>query len=567
MDEQHALLTTRERLRRWQEGLSASPLKLNPEFCHTLDYYFPNETAYRQTIEETAEQLASLEEAVAHNDTRLNLPTLAPYNGIGERIDKVNYHPSYLDAGDIIYGTGMLSLMSQPGGLLKSLMHFYITSHAGEAGHNCPVACSAGIIRVLNKLKDFKHRDAYLAKLLAPSYRGNFTGAQFITEIHGGSDVGQNSVMALKQENHLYHIKGEKWFCSNADAELIFMTARIDDKAYGTGGLGLFLVPKTLDNGQKNHYQIRQLKEKLGTRTMASGEIDFNGAVAYLMGDVETSFKLLMENVLHLSRIYNSYACLGLMTRAYQIAMLYAKQRMAFSHPIIEYPLVQELLATLRAERVAMMAFVTKTTALQDAFDVNHATVSPLLLRTLANLCKHATAVKAVEHTHRAIDVLGGNGAIETFSSLPRLLRDSIVCENWEGTHNTLLMQILRDIHKYQVDELFFKFLQDELNGLCDSKDKKALEEKLNALIDLTGTFKQKDKAIQSLEIKTIVANWSDMAQSVCLLQEAQAQQQAVQNNMKYRCYLYFLATHDSSQKRAKDQGYLSLIKHLALGE
>src|SRR5690606_38880929 len=103
-----------------------------------------------------------------------------------------------------------------------------------------------------------------------------------------------------------------------------------DEETPGTKGLGLFLVPSRLDDGSPNHYYLRRLKQKIGTRTMATAEIDFEGALAYPMGDVAEGIHLVMENVLHLSRIFNSFSVLGMSRRAYQIACYYAKNRRAF---------------------------------------------------------------------------------------------------------------------------------------------------------------------------------------------------------------------------------------------
>ena len=119
-------------------------------------------------------------------------------------------------------------------------------------------------------------------------------------------------------------------------------------------------------------------------------------------------------------------------------------------------------------QQLALLAFVVKTTSLQDKIDTDlkQQQEEKLLLRTLVNLNKYISSLWSVEHIHRAIDVLGGNGAIESFSPLPRLFRDSIVCENWEGTHNTLRMQILRDIERYKVDTLLLAYIEKESKKL-----------------------------------------------------------------------------------------------------
>ncbi|MCF6299819.1 MAG: acyl-CoA dehydrogenase family protein, partial [Proteobacteria bacterium] len=181
----------------------------------------------------------NLEPLVAENDFRLNMPRLDSYDGIGNLANEIVHHPNYQKVGNAIYATGMMGKLVKPGKLTESLLLFYLTSHLGEAGHNCPVACTAGIIRVLGKVADFSGKTSLLEKLTTASFSNNFTGAQFITEVQGGSDVALNSCKAVKQTNGMWHISGEKWFCSNANADLILLTARFDENKTGTKGLGL----------------------------------------------------------------------------------------------------------------------------------------------------------------------------------------------------------------------------------------------------------------------------------------------------------------------------------------
>lgn len=404
---------------------------------------------------------------------------------------------------------------------------FLLSSHAGEAGHNCPIACSAGVIRVLSRYSQLEKTSYYLDKLTHPSFSYNFTGAQFLTEIQGGSDVGANATRASLDKQNQWRISGEKWFCSNANADLILMTARFDEETPGTKGLGLFLVPSRLDDGSPNHYYLRRLKQKIGTRTMATAEINFEGALAYPMGDVAEGIHLVMENVLHLSRIFNSFSVLGMSRRAYQIACYYAKNRRAFNHPIIEYPLVKESLAKIKSENLAMLASVFHMARCQDELDAlpepQQTKSQQLLLRTLANINKYFTAKRSVDNIHHCLDLLAGNGTIENFSSLPRLLRDCIVCENWEGTHFTLWMQTLRDMHKFAIDELFIAHLQQLLEQVQDINPHKALFfEKINELDTTIKTMKLANHEEQSLHIKTIIEHMASLLAALCLAIEIQ---------------------------------------------
>ena len=280
---------------------------------------------------------------------------------------------------------------------------------------------------------------------------------------------------------------------------------------------------------------------------MASGEIDFEGAWAIPMGPVEEGFKSLMSNVLHLSRLYNSFATLGISYRAYQIAQSYSRFRHAFGNPIIHYPLVMENLAKIKAENTVMLAAIMYTTSLQDKYDSskNSNSEDALLLRLLANLNKYITAFWMVEHVHHAIDVLAGNGAIESFSPLPRLLRDSIVLENWEGTHNTLRMQILRDMEKFQIHTTFLEYLKKELSGIQDQPEitqllKKKLNELKKEIIDLL----ESEINLKQLNIRYVVHQMILLFSAIQLLKEGLHQIKHNCSDSKLNCLTFFINLH-----------------------
>jgi alkylation response protein AidB-like acyl-CoA dehydrogenase len=452
--------------------------------------------------------------------------------------------------------------MSKPGGLLEALTFMFLSSQAGEAGHNCPVACTAGIVRVFQKVGDFPQKEFYWQKLLAPSFTNNFTGAQFLTEIQGGSDVGRNATVAYLDDQKQWRIRGEKWFCSNANAELILMTARYDEKISGTKGLGLFLVPAVLQSGEHNFYTFRRLKDKIGTRSMASAEIDFHDAIAIPMGLPVDGFKMVMENVLHLSRLFNTFCMLGMVRRAYHIAYSYAQHRIAFDQPIFQYSLVKENLARIKAENTAMLAAIFATTQLQDNFDQGNENTAEmkLLLRLLANLNKYVSALWSVEHIHHALDVLAGNGAIENFSVIPRLLRDSIVCENWEGTHNTLRMQIFKDIVRYQIDIIFIQYLESSLKTLkTHEKYANAIKQCMLRLQEELRVLKSAPAVVQELQIKVVVDLMAVLFCAVQLLKEA-VDQQKNEHHSKLYCLDYFIVLHIEARPIKYNQDYVELI-------
>jgi alkylation response protein AidB-like acyl-CoA dehydrogenase len=385
-----------------------------------------------------------------------NLPRLDRYSGLGERTEEVVFHPAYHQIGKLIWSTGVLARYREPGSETVQLGMSYMMAQHGELGHACPLACTAGLIKVLMAAGSEQQKSRYLPGLFERSYEKRYHASQFLTEVQGGSDVGANAVVAKPEPNSPnYRIHGEKWFCSVADATLFLMTARPEGAPEGTRGLGAFLVPRITD-GQTNEFYLRRLKRKLGTRAMASAEIDFRGALAEPIGPLDRGFKNVVERVLDTSRVYNAVVCAASMRRAYVEASLYAKHRRAFGTPIFEFALVKEALSTLQAEAIAATSATFRLLAEGDRAVRGEVDERGLAARRVAvNVNKYWTSVRNTQMVRLAMEVFGGNGTIESFSVLPQLYRDSMVLESWEGTHNVLVAQVLRDAERLQLDRAF----------------------------------------------------------------------------------------------------------------
>ena len=407
-----------------------------------------------------------LDRAAIVNNKEGNLPRLDRYSPYGVRTEAVENHPAYDVCGKAIYEHGrVIAVYGEPHATLRAQSLFFLSSHVGEASHNCPVACTAGVAKILLGPASQELRDAFLAKVLSDRYEERFDGAQFLTELQGGSDVGANAVEA-RADGEAYgttrwRIYGEKWFCSNPEADLILMTARVQGAKAGTSGLGLFLVPRVASNGDTNAFRLRRLKEKLGTRSMPSAELDFDGAEAYAIGAVSDGFRHVMNHVINTSRLYNTVGCAGICRRAHVVAAGYAKSRRAFGQRVFDFPLMQEMLASTYSTAAALTAGALTLAAQTDCLESGSASeADKAFLRIATNLVK----MRSCQHSHRAvltaIETLGGNGAIESFSVLPRLLRDNVVYENWEGTHNTLVAQTVRDMQRASLREGFFQGLR-----------------------------------------------------------------------------------------------------------
>jgi acyl-CoA dehydrogenase len=348
---------------------------------------------------------------------------------------EITFDPAYHRAGRAVWASGIVGAPAREQAAL-----FYLLAQAGEGGHACPVVCTAGLVRALRTGASDELRERFLPPLLETDYDRAERGAQFLTERHGGSDVGANRVEALPDDGS-WRLHGEKWFCSVADADQFVVTARPQGAPEGTRGIGCFLVPR-----EGGGFRIRRLKDKLGTRALATGEIEFEGAVAYPLGSLEEGFKTAV-GVLNTSRWLNAVGSSGLMRRAYDVASAFARDRTAFGQPIVEFPLVREHLAVMKAEADGALASTTELTELVAGIDDGSASEEDVVWhRVLVNANKMVTSLAATRAVRRGIEVLGGNGTIEDFSPLPRLWRDAIVFESWEGTHNVLCAQVLRDL-------------------------------------------------------------------------------------------------------------------------
>jgi hypothetical protein len=200
---------------------------------------------------------------------------------------------------------------------------------------------------------------------------------------------------------------------------------------------------------------------------MATAEVDFRGALAYQVGELDRGFQHMMEFVVNISRLYNAVGSAGAARRAYVIAWTYAQHRRAFGAPIGDFPLTQDALAEMRAETMALVSGSLYLAHLRDTIETGEADeATSRVFRFAVNLNKYRTSVAGTDVVRRAIETLGGNGAMENFSVLPRLLRDSIIFEAWEGAHNTLLVQSLRDARRYRLHIPFFERLAEIFGGL-----------------------------------------------------------------------------------------------------
>ena len=374
-------------------------------------------------------------------------PRLITHDARGERISRVEHHASYQEMERIAYGSGMIAMKYQAHdhsdcSQFTGFALGYLFAMA-EAGLYCPVCMTDGVARVLTRHGTDEQVATVVPHLTSTDPGTLWTGAMFLTERSGGSDVGANETVARKDADGTWRLTGHKWFCSNVCAEAVLVTARIDGTGEGTRGLGTFLLLTRGNDG----FVVQRLKNKLGVRSMATGEVTLTNAPAQEVGSFAA-----MTDMLNLSRLYNAVAACGVIGRAVYEARHYIERRHAFGRPVIEFPLAQETFFDIEAEHVAALLLTFETVEALARADTGDEEAARLL-RFLTPMTKAVTGKLAVPCVSEAMELIGGNAYIEE-SPLPRLLRDAQVLPIWEGTTNIMVLDALRVANKEGGQEL-----------------------------------------------------------------------------------------------------------------
>jgi acyl-CoA dehydrogenase len=375
-------------------------------------------------------------------------PILHQRDRFGRDVQWIEYHPAYRELEKAAFGEFGIHAMSIRNGILGWPDKYpVVAKHAftflfnqAEFGLGCPINVTDGCAKLLANFGSDALKAKYLDGLTQTDMGKLTQGGQFMTEKEGGSDVGTLTTSAVQEGDH-WLLSGEKWFCSNADAEIVMLLARPQGAESGTRGVGLFLMPRRLDDGSQNHYRIVRLKDKLGTRSMASGEIKLEGAIAYAVGKLDRGFVQMAEMV-NSSRLSNGVKSTALMRRAYHDAMTVARNRVVFGSRIVDLPLGRRQLMkiALATEQALSMSFLTA-----DALDRAEAGSqdAAALLRILTPTLKFRATRDARKVCGDALEMRGGIGYIEEFATA-RLLRDAHLGSIWEGTGNIVALDALK---------------------------------------------------------------------------------------------------------------------------
>jgi alkylation response protein AidB-like acyl-CoA dehydrogenase len=384
------------------------------------------------------------------------LPTLLPFDAWGDPHPVgLAVHPS---TERVLADALKAGAATDPDPRVRYALAF-LHGQVGEAGVNCPLACTDGLVRAVQELGGTQECRAAVGHILAQTPDAPVHAAQFVTEVQGGSDAAENAVVARRQPDGSWRLYGKKWCCSNAWAQYWAITARPEDAPDGPRGVALFVVPRELPPGRPNGFRMDRLKDKLGSRALPTGEMTLDGATGWQLGELGAGLSNMVRIVLTTSRFWNALLAASTIRAAERIARAYAGFRSAFGQQVADFPLVADTLQTLASDARNYTAAGFELLAAWEAASAPQRNgLAPdadaaVRARILVMLAKTCATERATQRVHDAMMVLAGNGIEERFSALPRLWRDAAILETWEGPHGLLLTRSLLDLRKFGAAE------------------------------------------------------------------------------------------------------------------
>jgi putative acyl-CoA dehydrogenase len=365
-------------------------------------------------------------------------PMLRTHDRYGHRIDEVEFHPAWHSLMTVAIENGMHGTPWRDGGHLARAAKFYVWAQV-EAGHGCPVSMTYAVVPALRHNQELAARyepllasTSYDFGLRSPLSKAGLLAGMAMTEKQGGSDVRANTTRAVPAGDH-YAITGHKWFCSAPMCDLFLVLAQTPD------GLSCFLVPRVLPDGTRNPFLIQRLKDKLGNRSNASSEVEFDGTVGWLVGAEGAGVRTIIDMVT-MTRLDCVIGSAAGQRAAFRQAVHYAQHRSAFGRPLIAQPLMREVLADLAVDQAASTGLWTRIARGVDAGEAR-------FVRLAVAAAKFWVCKRTPAFVGEALECLGGNGYVEE-SGMPRLFRESPLNGIWEGSGNVIALDVLRAMRR-----------------------------------------------------------------------------------------------------------------------
>jgi alkylation response protein AidB-like acyl-CoA dehydrogenase len=395
----------------------------------------------------------------------------------------------------------------------------------------CAMGMTNGAADIVARYAPESVRADVLGRLTSTDPDASWEGGMFLTERQGGSDVGANTTKAV-QDGDEWRLYGEKFFCSNIDAEVFIVLARPDGAPPGGRGLGTFIVPRVLPDGSPNGFHMRRLKPKMGTVGVPTGEVVLEGAKAWLAGSSNDSavgdaardgrgLNRMMEMV-NGSRFGVAIMGLGIHRRSFLEAAIYAAHREQWGQRIDRYPLVRETLIDLLVELEAGFAMTFEcAAAARGAVDEEEAR---LLRRILIPLAKMRATRAAVGAASTALEVLGGNGYMEDWP-MARQFRDAQCHPIWEGTENIICLDVRRAMRGEGAHEALLARIERSLDAAgpheAIARPADAVASTLKEAREAISYLQGADDDVQLLHARRLAYLLADLAEGAVLLDEA----------------------------------------------
>jgi putative acyl-CoA dehydrogenase len=373
-----------------------------------------------------------------------NPPVLHTHDGLGRRVDRIEYHPAWHELMRVAVGldlTGGAWRDARPGAHVARAAKHFVWGQA-EAGHLCPIEMTYAVVPTLRNAPDLS---ADFEPLLAsteydptcapPQTKRGLLAGMSMTEKQGGSDVRANTSQAVPDGNGLYLITGHKWFTSAPASDLFLVLA------YAPGGLSCFLLPRVLPDGTRNAMVLQRLKDKLGNKSNASAELEYDRAAAWLVGEEGRGVRTIIDMV-NGTRLDVTIAAASGMRAALVNAVHHTRQRHAFGMALIDHPVMTNVLADMTLESEAATLLAMRIAAAADRA-ARGDTREAALRRVAVAVAKYWVCKRAPVLAAEALECLGGNGYIEE-SVMPRLYREAPLGSIWEGSGNVVALDVLR---------------------------------------------------------------------------------------------------------------------------
>ena len=451
--------------------------QLDPDIRPILKRYWADLGKYEAELSQFGNLVGREAYQVAYHVDHDSPPTLVSHDLDGLRIDRARLCPQH---AALLKEMAWINRPPYQGG--SWLHHFTLGYLLADPGLYCSLIVTNQTAYAIHKYaQEYIH-------WLEPLLSGEMWGATWMTETHAGSDLGATLTEA-RQQDGVWRLYGDtKYFASNAGlADLAIVTARPQGAASGPKGVALFLVPR-LDEAGKLNFFVRRLKDKSATRAVPTGEVEFIGSLAYLVGQAELGIYYTLEN-LTVSRLANAIGAMGLARKAHLEALLRSATRQAFGKALNEHPLLRYDLTDLAVRTAGGLALVFHAVS---AFDQSWHSTPPYsapyhYARFLSHLAKNRTAEHAAQVTRLAMEIFGGMGFLEE-TNLPRLHRESLVTAIWEGASNIQALDMLEAMQKKGAHEMFLDEFLPPLQAIGTPDARFAahtLEATLNRLVSL----------------------------------------------------------------------------------